>query len=719
MEKGRATIILPLAVLYSFLVLGLTPQSAQANKGKNKPDFLLITIDTLRTDRISFYSPKHLKTPNLDSLAARSIVFTRGFAHTTSTLPSHANILLGTTPCYHGVHDNANFIVRAEFLTLAEHLKSYGYATGAFVGGFPLDARFGLNQGFDVYDDNFGNLETNLQGVTASGGERNAQAVLDSALKWLQGRRSPWFLWLHFYDPHDPYLPPEPFRSQNAGHPYDGEVAYVDSVMGNLLRYLEDNGLFDSTVIVCTGDHGESLGEHGEMTHGFLAYNATLWIPLFIFCPGQEHRVVSQNVSHIDIFPTVCDVLGVKKPGFLQGLSLLPFFEGKKSKDEEIYFEALSPFFNMAWAPIRGYIFHSDKFIDSPIPELYDLDRDFEEKVNLGEGKNLAVYKSELDRILEFQSSAEGLKAGEKSGRETLERLRSLGYLAGIRSERKKAFTAEDDVKLLLPYHSKALEALELFNKGKPGEAVEILKEILTAKRNISTAYLSLASVYGRQGRLDDAVEVLRTGLAALPENYYICSEYFASLYRAGRFEQVIADFDSFRPPQSELDPVIWNYVGLAYEKKGEVMKAKGFYEKSLSIDPKFAVTYKNLGTLYFFSFRKSQRPEDYERSVKNYQKAVELDPAYSDAFHGLGVAYLQSGKYAEAVASLKRGLELNRNFDEAYYFLGVAYFEMGNTSEAYRHLIKYKSTPSYNLLSPAAKAAVDDLITKCNPGSS
>ena len=242
-----------------------------------------------------------------------------------ATLPSHTNILLGVSPLFHGIHDNLHFVVRYNFLTLAENFKAHGYATAAYVGVYPLDSRFGLAQGFDVYDDEYP----------------------------------------HRYDPHLPYAPPEPFLSRFAKIPYDGEVAYVDMEMGKLIAFLKDQGLFDETMIVLTGDHGESLGQHGEMSHGVFAYNTTIWIPLIMKVPGISSRAVDQNVSHLDIFPTICDVCGIERPDLCQGTSLLPAMEGQKLADRTIYFESKYPYYSHGWAPLMGFIDRSEKFIDN------------------------------------------------------------------------------------------------------------------------------------------------------------------------------------------------------------------------------------------------------------------------------------------------------------------------------------------------------------------
>ena len=340
---------------------------AAESTGASPLNVLLVTIDTLRADKLGCYGNKRVKTPNIDALAQDATLFTRAFAHNPLTLPSHANILLGTTPPYHGVHDNMNFTVRDEFLTLAEHLKHSGYRTGAVIGAFPLDSRFGLDQGFDFYDDDFKKRGAPKHAV----GERRAEVVTQIAQRWLDEQASPWFLWMHIWDPHFPYDAPEPFLSQYQKKPYDGEVAYVDSVLGTFLHHMTERDVMDKTLVVVTSDHGESLGDHGEKTHGMFAYNSTIWVPLIFRIPGIQPRKSSQQVSHIDIFPTVCDVLGIGKPDALQGCSLLMATQGKKLPVRRIYFESLEPYYNFGWAPLRGFIHGKDKFIDSPIFEFY------------------------------------------------------------------------------------------------------------------------------------------------------------------------------------------------------------------------------------------------------------------------------------------------------------------------------------------------------------
>lgn len=703
-----------LALIFGLRLTTLAVSPGPAAAAGPRLNVLFVTIDTLRADRIGCYGSRNLPTPNLDGLAAKSVVFNRAFAHSVTTLPSHANIFLGTTPSYHGVHDNAHFVVRPEFLTLAEHLRAAGYATGAFVGGFPLDSRFGLDQGFSVYDDAFDREEVGPVEADAKGSERPAGTVWRAAEAWLEAQKSPWFLWVHFYDPHYPYAPPEPYRTRFEGNRYDGEVAYTDAVMGELLARLKSLGRDETTLIVLTGDHGEALGEHGETTHGFLAYNATLWIPLFIRAPGIAPRVVDQNVSHIDLFPTVCDLLKIPPPAHLQGASLLPLLRGKAAAPRPVYFESLSPHFNMGWAPLRGLVDGPLKFIDSPRPELYDLRSDFGETRDLGGGPEAGGLKQKLDRVIREQASAGNAGAAERPDRATEEKLRSLGYLAGPVATAKKTYAPEDSVASLLPYHNRAVDALDLFRAGKLRESIAALREVLTARKNVAAAYTNLAHVYEEVNRPADAVGVLRLGLEAMPENYDLYFQLIARLYNAGRYDDVLGVFDPRRFPQIEIDSVLWNYIGLARAKKGDIPGALAGFDKSLAIDPGFAKTYYHRGIVHFDGYRATGRPESLELAVADLKKAAELDPADAPALLALGVAHFQGRQIDRAIPVLEKALALDAGLVEAHYFLGMAYFAKGDSAAALDQLLKYKDSPAYEGLSAAAKARLEETIARC-----
>jgi len=700
------------AVLFCAVLLfaAVVPLALPNTKKEAKKNVLLITIDTLRADRLSCYGSLSVRTPNIDSLAEKGVQFLRAFAHTSTTLPSHANILLGVTPVYHGVHDNLNFKVGDQYLSLAEHLKQEGYATGAFVGAFPLDSRFGLSQGFDTYDGDFG-LTTSGKVVS---GERSAETVIARALEWLNQCSSPWFLWIHCYDPHDPYEPPEPFKSRYNTSPYDGEVAYVDYAMKELFQYLEGKNLFENTMIVFTGDHGESLGEHGEMTHGYFAYNSTIHVPLFVYIPGMKPRAVQQNVSHIDVFPTICESLNIKKPPFLQGISLIPPMKGKKLDRRPIYFESLLPFYDLGWAPIRGIIQDNYKFIESPIPELYDLEKDFAETKNVAHKNKIDAYRKQLSQIIQIQEPREDVKAEKKIDRDTLERLKSLGYVGDYFEEKKKTFSAEDDVKILLPFHNKSVEALELWDKGKAGEGIELLKKVITEKKNISTAYSNLASIYKSQGRLSDATQVLRLGIESIPESYMIFSSYVDYLSEAGQWDEIISVFERMSFKQFEFDPVIWNLVGVAYANIGDFEKALLFCERAVAIDDIFPISYSNLGRIHLNIFNLSTNPQELQKASQNYKRALELDPKISSAHDGLGIIHLYKKNYDMAIHHLEAALQLQPDLNHSLYNLGIANLKKGDKAKALACFNRFKRSPSYEHFSPQEKKKLYVYIKKC-----
>ncbi len=702
--------ILPTFSFLSFPSEKIRMSSANGISG-DKLNLLLITIDTLRADRLSCYNPEQLKTPNIDTLAAQGVLFTRAFAHTSTTLASHTNILLGMTPLHHGVHDNLNFKVREEYLTLAEHLKQDGYSTGAFLGAFPLDSRFGLSQGFDTYDDGDFWSTGSPDAVSA---ERPAGIVVDKALEWLDRCGSPWFLWVHCFDPHHPYEPPEPFRTEYKDVPYNGEVAYVDHELGRLFAYLRENRLEKNTLIVFTGDHGESLGQHGEKTHGCFAYNSTIWIPLLISMSGLKPQVVHQYVSHIDLFPTVCDILKIEKPPILQGISLLPCAQGKKLKKRTIYFESLSPYYNFGWAPIRGIIQDKQKFIDSPIPELYDLEKDFDETNNMAPKNKLDAFQKMLSQVIQSQESSDSLKAEKAVDKESLEKLKSLGYVGSYPGERKKKFSTEDDAKILLPYHYKSEEAFELKNEGKLREGVQLLKEVITEKKNVSKAYTNLASIYGSQGRLDDAIQVLGMGFEFIPESYMIFSGYMGYLYEAGRWNEIILVFEGLSFKQLDFDPYIWDLVGQAYLQIGDFQNALVFCERAVSIDKKYSIAYSNLGNIHYKLFELKTNPEELSKAFQNYKKALELDPKIGPAHDGLGLIYMYKGNYDESIRHLEIALQHQPKMYHTLFNLGMAHLRNGNRSEAFFYLNQFKKTPSFITLSPIERERLERYIEEC-----
>ena len=698
-------------LILSYLILGVFSSALLGDpipKAKNKLNVLLITIDTLRPDRLSCYGSQHPETPNIDDLAERGVLFSRAFANTSTTLPSHANILLGTTPNYHGVHENLNFIVSEELLTLAEHLMNYGYSTGAFVGSYPLDSRFGLTQGFDIYNDHYS--RDHMKNPASL--ERNAETVIESALEWLEGRRSPWFLWIHCWDPHTPYDPPEPFKTQYKEHLYNGEVAYVDSALGKLLDYMEENRMFDSTHIIFTGDHGESLGQHGEKTHGFFAYNSSTWIPLIISHPDEASGRVGHYVSHIDIFPTVCDALGIEKPSFLQGISLLPALKGRKLPERPIYFESLYPFYSRGWAPLRGFILDKKKFISSPIPEVYDLDHDFDELNNLAQQENITELRSQLKKIMDDLTPSEKIDAAQKIDREAREKLASLGYVSSVQTNKKKNFGIQDDVKILLPFMHKAGKAWELHEEGRPEMGITLLKEIIEERKDIDSAYKILADIYQAKGNTKEAIATLEQGLNTLYSSYEIYIEYMKLLISDQQYDKAISSFEEMSIREAEYDPVIWNNLGIAYYMKGNFKEAIKAYEMGLSLDDKLPKLNNNLANAYFSYALQSRDSFLFSRCFEYFKKAIELDPEYVDPYLGLGHAYKKAGNLEGAIYCWEKALEADPNSSQALFDLATAYLITENKVKAFDILSDFKKR-NYQLMTAVERDKLNDLLEK------
>ncbi|MCJ7680502.1 MAG: sulfatase-like hydrolase/transferase [Candidatus Aminicenantes bacterium] len=702
----------PMKCCLSFCLMLLSSGISAYNQdpSPNLPNVLLITIDTLRTDRVSVYSDKYIKTPVIDSIASRGTVFTQAFANTPTTLPSHTNILTGTTPLYHGVHDNGIFTLDESFITIAEILKDQGYATAAFIGAYPLDKRFGLGQGFDVYDDEYGSVESQKISYV----ERKAEVVIERAVNWLQKRTGKWFLWIHLFDPHNPYDPPEPFKTDYTNRLYDGEVAYVDHSLGKLVDYMESAGLFKQTLIVLTGDHGESLGEHSEETHGYFAYNSTLHIPLIIAGPETGKKSVGDLVGHVDIVPTICAAVGVAAPSWAEGLSLLPLMRGEKFTNRTLYFESLYPYYSRGWAPIRGVLRKDEKFIESPIPEYYDLKRDFDETKNLLREIDPESYRAELKSLMDEKTAASPQKKMQPriDGR-ALAKLKSLGYISGSGLSADREFGQKHDVKRLLPYHNKAMSALREFQAGNMMKAVDMLKEILTERVDIDVAYSNLASIYRGMGRLGDAIEVARLGMNNLPESYEVFSILVNYLIAAGLNDEAIALIEGKSIHAADSDPEIWNYLGVARSRKGEFEAALQAFAKSLSLDPDYPVAYMNRGLAHIGHSKKEKKDVYLDLAIKDFRTAIRLTHEMSSAYNGLGIALFESGFVDEAVRSWEKALALNPQSIQTHYNLGMALLDQGKKADALLHLETYKEKAGPFLSSPE-REKLDEAIAKC-----
>lgn len=591
---------------------------------------LLITIDTLRYDRVGVYCDRYVKTPNIDKLAAHSWVFTWAFAHNPVTLPSHVNILTGLTPPFHGISDNPGFVLEDRFLTLAEHLKDKSYKTAGFIGAFPLDSRFGLGQGFGLYDDNIG-----VQNVLAIYfAERPAEEVIAPAIEWISAQDQKWFAWIHLFDPHEPYAPPPPYDEEFSQDPYSGEVAYVDSQLGILFDFLRRNDILEKTLVVLTGDHGEALGEKGEWSHSYFAYNNTIRIPLIIYVPGEKHRTVDENVCHVDIFPTICSLLHHEIPSHLQGESLVPIIKGEKREKSRIYFESLTPYLNRGWAPLTGFIKDNIKFIDQPIKEVYDIKNDFDEDVNLAKDMDVKILEKELNGLVKKLKAKESSQRFEKIDMDEMNKLRSLGYISEGTAPKIKNFTEDFDLKVLKPFQNKMYNALKKYNKGNTEEAISDLKEIITARPDFVLAYNDLASIYYVLGQVQNTVDVLRLGLKNNPKSLGLMSRLGIMLVAADKKGEAIELLQKCIQKNAR-NPEYHNYLGVAYQKSGDFDSALKSYKRAIELDNNFAVAWSNIGSLYLTLYIRTKNKRDLQRALDHFNTALAFDPGLVAAANG------------------------------------------------------------------------------------
>lgn len=690
----------------ALLVLCLLAAAASARAADL--NLLLITVDTLRPDRLSCYSPKYVRTPRIDGLAARGVLFERAFAHDPLTLPSHANILLGLTALAHGVNDNGKAVVPRQFQSLAEVLKAGGYATGAFVSAFPLDSRFGLNQGFDVYDDKYPSRAATVLDYP----ERRAEKTIAAALEWLAAQKGKWFCWVHLFDPHYPYAPPEPFAGRFRDDPYSGEVAYVDDALGKLFDAMDERGETGRTLIILTADHGESLGEHGELTHGYFAYNSTIWVPLIIAGPGMTASRVKDNVSHVDIFPSVCDLLGARKPPALQGDSLRPLLQGKTRKPRPVYFEAMEGYLNRGGAPLRGVIENGKKYFDSPLPELYDLRRDFDEATNLAPGTDLTSYKKRLEEKTKRDSSPPEARAFRRTDKETQERLRSLGYASASFVQPKSNYGPEDDLKTLLPFEQKLVTAAQWASDGKLVESAGLLEEVIRARKDNTRAYAQLAELHFSQGRADGYLDALARGAKGNPGNFTMVSAYGIALVENQKYDpgidilgQALALFDQ--------DANVRGSLGEAYWKKGDYEKALEHFNAALALAPGDAIINGNFGNFYVAWGLKTRNPEYVKRSFAYFEAAIATDPSLASVHNGLGGAWKIMGNTAGAIASWEKAVALDPSYDLPVYNLALAYLETGDKTRALDFCRKYLFIKG-TAITEEERRDIESLIDRC-----
>ena len=638
------------------------------------PNLLLVTLDTLRADRLGCYGRSPAMTPAIDRLAARGTLLPRVSAPTPVTLPSHATILTGSYPPGHGVRSNGVFILATDRHTLAEMLGDAGYRTGAFVSAFVLDRRFGLDQGFETYDDQMPERDPLARfGFMA---ERRAEETCGRLVDWLEedrreggGVNRPFFAWLHLFDPHQDYVPPEPFAGRFDHDRYDGEIAYTDHRLGRVMAELRRLGLDGNTLVAVTADHGQCLGEHGEETHGLFIYESATRVPLILHLPGTVPggRLCGEAAHLADLVPTLLDLLGLAGESApegglreqVQGRSLAPAILGQTEAAgaSRLYLETWHPRYNYGWSELVAIISGGQKYVEAPIPELYDL----------------AADPSELDNLLLTPGSAWDRRAGELST-QLEQMLEELTIAGGDPASGAAVADAETREKLLaLGYiiSETAAGNADIFGPAPdPKEMVHLEPKLF------------LGATLTQLERYEEALAVYQEVLAESPGGHNVRFKAGFLLQLLGRDEEAEEHYLHALRYNPDAEEIHYNLgvICLRHERYPEAVER---LFRAVSLAPKNALFQLDYGEALF-------RSGLVDKSISVFRHAAQLDPTIARVQFNLGLAATRKGDPAKAEAAFRRVLEMEPEHADAHYGLATCLHATGRTTEAAGHLRAY-----------------------------
>ncbi len=615
-----------------------------------KNPVIIISVDTLRADHLRCYGYKKIQTPNIDSLAKDGVLFENVISPVPLTLPSHVSILSGLYPFEHGVRDNVGFEVPKSLKTLPIIFKEKGFQTAGIVSAFVLRKETGISRGFDFFDDK---MEGKIGKFSMGEVQRNGENSLKIAKERLSSlSNNEFFLFFHIYEPHTPYEPPEPYKSKYRDNLYDGEVAYSDFIIGELIEFLKKQGLYKKSLVVFTSDHGEGLKEHGEIEHGIFLYNSTIHVPLIIKFPENRFKGmrIKSLVSLIDIYPTILELYGIENSRS-SGISLLELVKKNPEKKERaIYSETFYPRYHFGWSELRSLRYKNFKFIKAPKPELYDIEKDPKEEKNLiNEANEITSFlRTRLSHILKNEIPS---KIGEIDP-ETAEKLHSLGYVGVLNLEIKNDSELPDpkDRHYLLSYIGKAVF---FSNIGKDDEAVNVFKEVLNKDSNMIDAWALLARSYTKLEKWKEATEAYKKAIELSPNNPTLIFQMAKIFDTLGDYEKAIENLD------------------LALEIKPDMGRAHALKAK-----------------IYFYK-------NDFKNSISNIEKALSINRELPLPYYIRGLIYLKEGRedLAEKEFQMTERYEEEGSFHSLHFNLGIFAYKRGDIKKAieeYEKEIKY-----------------------------
>ena len=697
-------------IVFTLGILALT-----ACQGEPPPNVLLVTFDTTRADHLELYGGP-APTPTLNALAAEGLVFERAMSPVPITLPSHSSLMTGKVPVTHGVRDNGLFELGDAQTTLAEILRDAGYATAAAIGSFPLTAKFGIGQGFDLFDDHltapqedyFG--ERTLVKRQLHFDERPAGQVNEALLPWLEeNAHKPFFAWAHYFDPHFPHRPPAPHNQRFAHDLYAGEITYADESLGVLVDALKRLGVYDRTIIVMTSDHGESRGEHNESTHSLLAYDSTLHIPLVIKPPADVPvgRRIAERVGLIDIFPTLLDWLDLPTPDDIQGRTLAPHLSasGTPLDDRLLYAETLSPRINHGWGELRALYDEELKYIHGPRPELYDVKMDPRELDDLIDARpeDAERLRSTLASYLE-RHAVPGLDSSMAIDEATAQRLMALGYIQPsgvevgvITEELIQDGDPPQDRAVTISMYS---HAKQLMHEGRWLDSREVLERLLRLDPDNGHYLDLLALAESRLGRVDAALEIFQSlpHDAMVPPRHKVLESMGTLLLAKGENELALERLrDSqalVRTAQGQmtLAELYWDLDDLAQHER--------HVRAALDEDPAFVPARLALAVLL------AQR-DDTEGAHEAFVRALEDHPYFPRGHFNYGVFLAAQGDFDTALGHFQRAVTLNADYAQARAAVVETLVQLGREDDA---LDAYLELAEHSPGSPFAEQAAQTL---------
>ncbi|MGD9347321.1 MAG: sulfatase-like hydrolase/transferase [Candidatus Aminicenantes bacterium] len=672
-------------VLWLVLPLEKSPvaqiEKLWSESGVKRPNVILITLDTTRADHLACYGYADVRTPNLDSLARRGVLFEQAAASSPLTLPSHCSILTGMYPTYHGVRINGNTALNEQQKTIAEIFSGQGYQCGAFIAAFVLDGRWGLEQGFQHYDDHF-DLKK-YKHIDLGSVQKPGNEVMDVALDWLEEKKnSPFFAWIHLYDPHTPYEPPEPYLSEYGQRGlsglYDGEIAFMDEQIGRCLAWLDTNQLDENTIMILVGDHGEGLGSHGEGTHGYYIYDYAIHVPLIVVTPFERLRGarVSSQVGIVDIFPTLLELTGIMPSVETQGRSLLPLmFRPQKEEDGFAYAESMSPNLQFGWSSIHSLRTTQYKYIDTPKAELYDLTQDPGELTNILEQyPDMArEMKETLDRLIEETSQGAPTPQAANLDRETVERLAALGYIGAPIATKKTSGNEGSlaDPKDKFSVFQAVTDAGAMVMNQKYDEAIVKLESALREEPMIPQALLVLSTCYVELGRTEEAKAKLDLLLREDPENIPALISMANILLEERRDDDVIT-LCKQALSLDERNTQAHMILGEIYLGRLEYSEALPYLERALAIQPKVTRSRFTLAAC-LLGYKK------YDRAEAELKQVIQEAPKYPLAHFNLGLLYEETGRLEDARSAYSQEVENYPGEFKARFNLGKLLFKLGD----------------------------------------